>query len=542
MPFLAQTHVQIPTKDILSWTYDTPLFDQHKAIYIDAADETQSITAAQARLFTRQLIAGFKKAGLNKGDVVLIHSFNNIWYPVIVLGIVGFGGIFTGTNPSYTPAELKHAIDASKVKLIISEPELLSSINTLVETNSFSPSKILVLDSPNQANSSGFPSWRTLLTHGEQDWLRFDSLRTSKDTTALLLFSSGTTGLPKPAKLSHYNLIAQHTLVYEVRPLPYDLSRLVHLPMFHASTAPSTHISALRAGHTQYIMPRFSIANYLNYLEKHKITDITLVPPVVTTLVSSPLPLSTKQKCLRFVKRGIASAAPLDKDMQARFKALLSPDATFNQFWAMSETACIACEVPYPENDITGSVGTFLPNLDVKLLHDEGHDITAYGVRGELAIRGPTVTEGYLGVPRERDFDAEGYFITGDIMYCDPETKLWYVVDRKKELIKVRGFQVAPAELEGVLLRHPGIRDAAVIGIMSVDGDSELPRAYVVRKEGSEGLQEKDVKAWMEGKLAKYKRLEGGVRFVQEIPKTASGKILKRTLREMAKRDMGAKL
>ena len=127
-------------------------------------------------------------------------------------------------------------------------------------------------------------------------------------------------------------------------------------------------------------------------------------------------------------------------------------------------------------------------------------------------------------------------------MYCDKETGLWYIVDRKKELIKVRGFQVAPAELEGVLLDHPGILDAAVVGIPSHDGDSELPRAYVVKKEEGDGLREEDVSSYMEGRLAKYKKLEGGVKFVGSVPKTPSGKILKRVLREQAKREVRAKL
>jgi acyl-CoA synthetase (AMP-forming)/AMP-acid ligase II len=179
-------------------------------------------------------------------------------------------------------------------------------------------------------------------------------------------------------------------------------------------------------------------------------------------------------------------------------------------------------------------VGKFVPNLDVKLLDDEGRDITAYDVRGELAVRGPTVTSGYVGVARERDFDEEGYFRTGDVLYCNGKTKLWYIVDRKKELIKVRGFQVAPAELEGVLLECPGVADVAVIGVNRGDGNEEVPRAYVVRKEGEEVI-EAQVKRWVEARLAKYKRLDGGVIFVTSIPKSPSGKILKRMLKEEAK-------
>ncbi len=152
---------------------------------------------------------------------------------------------------------------------------------------------------------------------------------------------------------------------------------------------------------------------------------------------------------------------------------------------------------------------------------------------------------GYLNNPSANEaFDRDGFYHTGDIVSCDAKTKLWYIVDRKKELIKVRGFQVAPPELEAVLLSHPKIVDVAVIGVAAGPDDGQLPRAYVVRRPGKAGeaLTEADLKAHFAGKLAKYKQLNGGVVFVPEIPKTASGKILKRVLREQAKREMGAKL
>jgi acyl-CoA synthetase (AMP-forming)/AMP-acid ligase II len=204
----------------------------------------------------------------------------------------------------------------------------------------------------------------------------------------------------------------------------------------------------------------------------------------------------------------------------------------------------------YPEYDPTGSVGRFLPNLDAKLVDDDGKDITDYDVVGELCVRGPVIVKGYYGNEQanRESWDRDGYFHTGDIALRRRDNGLWYIVDRKKELIKVRGFQVAPAELEGVLMTHPDIADAAVIGVpaggpgaSAGEQGSELPRAYIVLKKGAR-LEEKDVKSFMEGKLAKYKQIEGGVKFIDIIPKNASGKILKKDLREMAKRELGAKL
>jgi acyl-CoA synthetase (AMP-forming)/AMP-acid ligase II len=179
----------------------------------------------------------------------------------------------------------------------------------------------------------------------------------------------------------------------------------------------------------------------------------------------------------------------------------------------------------------------------IRLLDDEGNNVSAYGVRGELCVRAPTVTPGYFNNPgaNAESFDNEGWFHTGDIAYCDEDSRKWYIVDRKKELIKVRGFQVAPPELEGVLLTHPLIVDVAVIGLRGVLPDSELPRAYVVRRPGvGDGLTEEEVKAYLGGRLAKYKALTGGVKFVSAIPKNASGKILKKVLRDEAQKEIEA--
>ena len=176
-------------------------------------------------------------------------------------------------------------------------------------------------------------------------------------------------------------------------------------------------------------------------------------------------------------------------------------------------------------------------------MNDEGQDITAYDVRGEICFRGSIVIPGYFENPEANraSFDPDGFYHTGDIGYCDAKSKLWYIVDRKKELIKVRGFQVAPPELEAVLLSHPDIMDAGVIGVPANDYDGEVPRAYVVRRPEADTstLTKEVLKDYAGDKLSKYKRLEGGVKFVDAIPKNASGKILKRILREQAKKELG---
>jgi len=313
--------------------------------------------------------------------------------------------------------------------------------------------------------------------------------------------------------------------------------------MFHAAIVPVAHTTPLRSGHVSYVMRRFELESYLRTIQTHRITELSLVPPLVIALIMSPLTKKYSMKSVRLISCG---AAPLSKEAQNKLKNdHCTPDCVFNQVWGMTETSCIATMFPYTESDDTGSVGRPIPNLDIKLVDDQGRDITDYNVTGEICVRGPTVIPGYFenGGANAQTFDGEGYLKTGDIGYCDEEAKKWYIVDRKKELIKVRGFQVAPPELEGVLLLHPQIVDAAVIGVKGVLGqlpEMECPRAYVVRRPGPEGAKvtAEEVKQWCGKRLAKYKELTGGVVFVDSIPKNASGKILKRILRDMAKEEM----
>ncbi|KAF3401574.1 putative acyl-coenzyme A synthetase [Penicillium rolfsii] len=555
----------LPTKDLLSYIFDDPPYDQDKPIYIDVRDPNRSISCNQARQLIRSLIAGLRASGFRQGDCVLIHSFNDINYSILVLAIIGAGGVFTGSNPAYTPTELAHHIRASEAKFLVSEPEIFKSLLDAAQQTGIPAQNVWIFNNAGQSLPTGQKSWNELFNFGEADWVRFNDLETARTTTAARLFSSGTTGLPKAVIITHYNLIAQHELVLGGDPRPYTISRIIAVPVFHASAAPVTHISTLKAGNAAYVMRRFDLEEYLNTVEKYDITDLAMVPPIVIAILMSPV--SQKRPFLRKVRLAACGAAPLDKDVQARFRSLMGDESPFNQVWGMTETSCVATMFRYPEHDNTGSVGRLIPNLEAKLvtvpffviavapneysqtflcrlIDDDGNNISAFGVRGELCVRGPTVTPGYFknDEANAQSFDSEGWFKTGDIAYCDQSTRKWYIVDRKKELIKVRGFQVAPPELEAVLLSHPQIVDAAVIGITFPGADTEYPRAYVVRRPGSDGqkLTEEEVQKYVLTRLARFKALAGGVKFVGSIARNPSGKILKRIIREEAKREIEA--
>jgi acyl-CoA synthetase (AMP-forming)/AMP-acid ligase II len=313
--------------------------------------------------------------------------------------------------------------------------------------------------------------------------------------------------------------------------------------MFHAAIIPVAHTTPLRSGHVSYIIRRFELESFLRTIQTYRINELSLVPPLVIALIMSPVTKKYSMKSVRLISCG---AAPLSKEAQNKLKKDHCVEGcVFNQAWGMTETSCVGTMFPYTESDDTGSVGRPIPNLDIKLVDEEGKDVTGYNITGEICVRGPTVIPGYFenDAANAQAFDSEGYLKTGDVGYCDEKTKKWYIIDRKKELIKVRGFQVVPPELEGVLLLHPQIVDAAVIGVKGVQGrppEVECPRAYVVRRPGPVGakLTAEEVKQWCGTRLAKYKELTGGVVFVDTIPKNASGKILKRILRDMAKEEL----
>ena len=365
------------------------------------------------------------------------------------LGILSFGGVFAGVNPSHTPYELTHAFRTAEVKALVVEPELLPNALKAAAEVGIARANIFVFDHHTSVTQpwsdcevwgeglggeerwGGVKSWRCLMSYGESDWVKWDDEVRSKSTTAARLFSSGTTGLPKAVEMTHHNFIAQHTMVLEHKPRDYEIVRLLCTPMFHVSNVPRAHTSPLRSGLLTYVMRRFELQSWLQNIERLGITEANMVPPMVIQVINSPL---TKKYNLNSIRNSWVGAAPLAAEPQARFKALLRPDAPFNQVWGMSETSCIATMCHYPEHDATGSVGRSLPDMDMKLVDEEGRDITDYDIRGELCARGPLIVKGYYNNPcaNAESWDQEGYFHTGDIAVRKRVNGLWYIIDRKK--------------------------------------------------------------------------------------------------------------
>jgi 4-coumarate--CoA ligase len=290
-------------------------------------------------------------------------------------------------------------------------------------------------------------------------------------------------------------------------------------------------------------MPKFDLESFCKHIQNYSITFAYVVPPVVLMLGKSPIVDKYDLSSLRMMNSG---AAPLTRDLvDAVYKRLKIP---IKQGYGLSETSPTTHTQPWEDwNKTIGSVGRLLPNQVAKYMSEDGKEVPA-GQTGELWLKGPNVFLGYLNNPEgTRNAKTEdGYFKTGDVGHQD-ETGNFYITDRVKELIKYKGFQVPPAELEGILASHNEIDDVAVIGIYNKDQATEVPRAYVVLKKGvkADKEMEKRIVGWLAAKVASHKRLRGGVRFIDEIPKSASGKILRRLLKERAaaeNKDQKAKL
>jgi 4-coumarate--CoA ligase len=292
---------------------------------------------------------------------------------------------------------------------------------------------------------------------------------------------------------------------------------------------------AFYSGYTMVVMPKFELEGFCRLVQEYKITMGYIVPPIILQLAKNPVVDKYDLSSLKMVNSG---AAPLTKELVEEFYARLK--VPVKQGYGLSETSPTTHNQPWDRwRSTIGSVGTLLANQTAKYMNEKDEEV-AVGEVGELWIKGPNVFQGYLNnaAGTANALTEDGYFKTGDVGYQDKDGN-FYITDRVKELIKYSGFQVPPAELEGLLLSHPKIADVAVTGVYSKERQTELPRAYVVLKEGEkeDRAAAEDISSWLQERVASHKRLRGGVKFMKEIPKSASGKILRRVLRDQAKEE-----
>lgn len=469
-------------------------------------------------LFSKiNIVAGnLRKMGFGKGDVMAIYSPNLPEYAIAFHAVSLVGGTNTTINPLYTVDELTHQLKDSKAKYLITISAFLDNAKEAAIKSGVK--EIFTFDDVKGTNSF------SELMEGS-DHLTMITVNPNRDLVALP-YSSGTTGLPKGVMLSHKNLVSNIMQIDGIEELTQDDTIVAILPFFHIYGMLVILNYSLYQGATVVTLPRFDLEGFLKTLQDHGVTNAALVPPIVLALAKHPLVDKYDLSKLKSINSG---AAPLSEELA--FACAERLNCIVKQAYGLTETSPATHVMPTKEGHRKqGSVGPAVRNTEVRIVDvDSGKDL-GVDQRGEVWIRGPQVMVGYLNNEEatKATIDEEGWLHTGDIGYVDDEG-YFYIVDRLKELIKYKGYQVAPAELEALLLTHPKIADAAVIP--SPDEEAgEVPKAFVVLKPDME-MSAEDVMGYVAEKVSPQKKVRK-VEFVESIPKSASGKILRRVLVE----------
>ncbi|KAK3327158.1 hypothetical protein B0T19DRAFT_154783 [Cercophora scortea] len=574
MTITSRWAIPIPRCSLQQWIFDSPCGPlPDRQVFIDPErPDTHFLTLADYRLLSKRVALGLQKAGLKIGDRVLMFSGNNLFFPSVFLGVLMAGGIFTGANPTFVPRELAYQLRDSEASfLVVAEAALQTTLEAAKEVG-LSRDRIFVFgghDSPSQTahmlhprpgyrgRVQGVRHWTELLSgnlNQAESW-SWEEPSDPENTTCCLNYSSGTTGVPKGVEISHHSYVANGAGVVFNNDLdPKAAEKLARartvcfLPFYHA-LAQTYYISIYPRLRTPvYVMPSFDFVKMLEYVQRFRVTALICVPPIVVMLAKHPI---TKKFNLSSIEGLSCGAAPLSREISDEAQNLFisvgaTPDLVLRQGWGMTEMTCTCMSWDPLDRKPSAGVGEMMPNCAAKLVDLDGKTfIEKAGERGELWVTGPTMMRGYWRKPEATrdtffvDSDGTRWLKTGDIAYIEEYKPggIFHVVDRLKELIKVKGNQVAPAELEGVLLEHPAVADAAVVGV-TIKGE-EVPRAYVVLGDPKSGTTEREIAEWFAGRVARYKQLKGGVVFTDVVPKNPSGKILRRQLRDRAQKEVG---
>lgn len=477
----------------------------------------RTLTYGQLAGGVKACAAGLAARGFKKGDVFAIYSPNLPEYAIAFLGVSAAGGVNTTVNPLYTADELAKQLVDSKARFLLTIPMFLDKAKEAAAKSGIE--EVFVF-----GEAPGATPFASLLKSGAQPpAIKFDPA----NDLVVLPYSSGTTGLPKGVMLTHRNLVANLRQCEGMDTIDLivesDISLGV-LPFFHIYGMVVIQLLVLAQGATLITMPKFDMEEFLGIVQKYKITVAPLVPPIVLGLAKHPAVAKYDLSSLHTIFCG---AAPLGEGVA--MEAAKRVGCKVCQGYGMTEASPVTHLTPSKlPNYKVASSGWVVPNTEVMVVDPVTQKPLGVGQPGELWIRGPQIMKGYLNQPKAtaESITPEGWYRTGDIGQVDQDG-YFFVVDRLKELIKYKGMQVAPAELEALVLTHPAVADVAVIP--SPDEEAgEVPKAFIVLKPGQQATAE-DIMSFVAGKVAPHKRIRR-LDFVPQIPKSASGKILRRML------------
>ena len=483
-----------------------------KAAFIDGSTGRR-VTFGEFEDAVRRQAGGWLQAGLTKGEVVAVMAPNCPEYAIVFHAVALAGGVVTTVNPTYTSGEVHHQLVDSAATRLVTIPMFLDTATAAVADSAVKDVYVI-------GETDGYASVASLAGPPLAEQVPVDL-----DDVVVLPYSSGTTGLAKGVMLTHRNLVSNIEQALAAVAVTEDDAFVAVLPFFHIYGMQVLMNLGLRAGATIVTMPRFDLEQFLSLNQEHRLTRAFVAPPMVVALAKHPVVDNYDLSALRWMLSG---AAPLSADLAIECGKRL--DCEVVQGYGMTELAVTHAT---PSGMFKpGSVGVTVPHTEVRIVDPATGTSMGVDQDGEVWVRGPQVMKGYLNneSATRTTIDHEGWLHTGDVGHIDADGHL-FIVDRLKELIKYKGFQVPPAELEALLLTHPQIADAAVIG-QPDDEAGEIPAAYVVLRQGHD-VSAADIRQFVADKVASYKQVRQ-VTFIDAIPKSASGKILRRVLRAAA--------
>ncbi|KAF9219269.1 acetyl-CoA synthetase-like protein [Gyrodon lividus] len=515
----------------------------------DATGRHIGLEELRARTFG--LANSFKaRYGINENDVVLIFSPNHVDYPPVIWATHRLGAIVSGANPAYTTNELLYQMRMTKASLVVTHPGSMNTAVSAARAAGIPDARVVVFD---QVPVNEHTTVETLVQEGLRMEQCFVEPRLKQGEAmskiAFLSFSSGTTGNPKAVAISHYgpitntiqmavhNKVNQNYCAWEdQRFRPGDLVAGI-LPFFHIyGLVVSLHFLQF-CGLSIVVIPRFNFTDFLQSIVRHKITHLMLVPPHIVLLCKHP---ATKEYDLTGIRYMTSGAAPLSAELMNQVVKVL-PNAQIGQGYGLTESSTSICMFSTDSKlGVPGSAGRLIPGVVARVVKDDG-TLAGYNEPGELRVKMPSLALGYWNNEEAtRETFVDGWLRTGDEVIIREDHEI-FIIDRLKEIMKVRGFQVAPAELEGCLLDIVDVADACVVPVPD-DYSGEVPMAYVVlhpdvaERVTANPVEAEKIKAAImkhvaDNKVA-YKHLAGGVEFIDAIPKNPSGKLLRRVLRD----------
>uniref|UniRef100_A0AC34R6G4 4-coumarate--CoA ligase n=1 Tax=Panagrolaimus sp. JU765 TaxID=591449 RepID=A0AC34R6G4_9BILA len=509
---------------------------------IDVSNPSKSLTFGDVLLQSYAIASFLHQNKFHHGTVVAAVLPNISEYSPICLGVTSIGGVLSPLSAVFTSHEMSAQFNDSKASAVFTIDTILDEVLKAVKENPSIKTVIVIREGksitelPKKFDKVKIVDFEDVLkTYPDPDHNVVD-INDERDLF-VLPYSSGTSGTPKGVMLTHKSISISTTnwtnhiftdvgLVADPPLQPGVTPSFTFTPFYHILGL-SNMITAMDTGATLLTMPKFDFELCCQTIEKYKIRFLIVVPPLLVQFAKNPIVVKYDLSSLEVI---LCGAAPCGLELANLVLKRLPNIKFLKQGYGMTETAMIASTSSSKQSTKFESCGRLFPGFEMKIVDPITKKELDYNETGEIWLKSEQNMIGYLNRPQAtaEALDDEGWLHTGDIGYIDKSTELSYVVDRLKELIKVNGFQVAPGELESLLLKHPKIKDAAVIGVKD-DAKGEVPKAFVV-KEGD--LTAEEVQEFIADKVAKYKKLSGGVVFVNQIPKSPSGKILKRILKE----------